>query len=156
MPTPMTRRAALAGGVSAAVALVWDAPAEAAGTMQVYVLDPNGGGASCTLDCASCLACRAHAANKLFRAGADVVRAHPGCRCTVTAGPSFPNAVHAQLFASSGAADRRTPAIAGILAAGVDQQELPMFGDVGPAVLLGAGAAGLGWVLRRRQLLQRG
>jgi hypothetical protein len=155
MHAPISRRAALAGAAGATAALLWDGPADAAGGTQVYVLDPNGGGPSCTTDCASCTACQLHAANKLFRAGADVVRAHPGCRCTITAGPTLPTSVHTQLFASSGAVDRRNPTVAALLAAAADQHELPMFGDLGPAIVVGTGVSGLAWVLRRRHLLGR-
>lgn len=155
MQAPITRRAALIAVSSAAAVLTWEHTALAADAVQVYILDPNAG-ASCTVDCASCRACQLHAANKLFRAGSDLVRAHPGCRCQLTAGPAFPSALHQQLFAASGMIDRRTPAIAALLAAGVDQHQLPMFGELGPALVLGGGAAGVGWVLRRRQLLGRG
>lgn len=149
--TSITRRAVLASAAATAVGVALDRGAEAAGGIQVYVLDPDG---ACAPTCGGCYACRAHGANKLFRAGSDVVRAHPNCNCVITAGPVLPNSVHAQLFASSGVADRRNPAVAGLLAAAVDQHELPMFGDLGPVVFLGAGAAGVGWVLRRRRLLQ--
>ena len=92
MSDTLTRRAALATVTSTVAALSWQRAAGAADQVQVYVLDPDGGGAGCTHDCNGCAACRLHGANKLFRAGADVVRAHPGCRCTIAAGPSFPSA----------------------------------------------------------------
>lgn len=152
MTSRITRRAALASAAATAAAVALDRGVEAADGIQVFVLDPDAD-AACKVGCGGCYACRAHGANKLFRAGSDVVRAHPNCNCVVTAGPVLPSSVHAQLFAASGVADRRNPAVASLLAAGVDQHELPMFGDLGPLVFLGAGAAGVGWVLRRRRLL---
>ena len=63
-----------------------------------------------------CVACRGHAANKLFatREAAEHSRAHPGCRCTVVRSAPLGKERWVELFGSASelrrtAADRRWP-----------------------------------------------
>jgi hypothetical protein len=68
----------------------------------------------------ACHACQQHAANKLFAARADVVRAHPGCNCQVTTQP-LPRDIWIALFGlaaqpTTPAVDRRDPRVGQILA----------------------------------------
>jgi hypothetical protein len=57
-----------------------------------YVFDPTAEGVATGSGCATCAACRRHAANKVFasREAADVRRAHPHCRCAIKAVPVSP------------------------------------------------------------------
>src|SRR5476651_2667600 len=81
---PLSRRQLLVAGMTAGAAALVGAPlAGAAPAVAVWGLDPNADRDGC--GCSGCVACRAHAANKIFpsAADADVRRAHPRCRCAV-------------------------------------------------------------------------
>jgi hypothetical protein len=64
-------------------------PAERSLARTVYVFDPTAEVSAAGSGCATCAACRRHAANKVFasREAADVRRAHPHCRCAIKAVP---------------------------------------------------------------------
>jgi hypothetical protein len=53
----------------------------------VYVFDPTAEAVTTGGGCATCAACRRHAAHKVFasREAADTRRAHPHCRCAIKA-----------------------------------------------------------------------
>jgi hypothetical protein len=93
-----------------AAALVGAPLAGAAPAVAVWGLDPNADRDGC--GCSGCVACRAHAANKIFpsAADADVRRAHPRCRCAVVQLDSVDPSVYDALFVEGGArasVDRR-------------------------------------------------
>jgi len=73
--------AVVAGGLS----LVRGRTTRASVTRTVYVFDPMAEPTSAGSRCATCAACRRHAAYKVFasRAAAEARRAHPHCRCAI-------------------------------------------------------------------------
>ncbi|MFN8019963.1 MAG: hypothetical protein U0Q03_00420 [Acidimicrobiales bacterium] len=158
-PTPsFSRRTALAGGLAIAGGLVVAGPGGsvlAADVVPTYALDPTQGGACLAPSCITCNACQAHAANKLFAsaADADAGRAHPGCRCTVTTGISVTQTVFDQLFAAGRSADRRTTAIASLLATPIGTVVAPGIGGLVPVVVTVGGLATIAWVAARRHQL---
>jgi hypothetical protein len=119
----LLRRAALAfggaAGVGGAITALAGATAEKTDT---YVLLSDG----CTHgpSCRACTACTRHAAHSLFASAdaADRNRAHPGCTCTVAAGPRLPADAWRALFGdpsspTRGRVDRRATWVAETLAA---------------------------------------
>ena len=132
MPRRMHRRAFVAGGAAlvAGVVSALAAPggeAAPAPPRPVYRLDPTSADASVCAGrggCASCRACRRHAANKLFvsAAAADAGRAHPHCKCRVVSA-TLPAAAWAALFGGPVtprrlSVDRRQAAVRAVLAPG--------------------------------------
>jgi hypothetical protein len=73
------------GGTTRARAL----PAGRSLARTVYVFDPTAEVGTTGSGCATCAACRRHAASKVFasREAADARRAHPHCRCAIKAVP---------------------------------------------------------------------
>ncbi len=131
-------------------------PAESAGggTVETFALDPVGGGSSCrggtgNGTCAACTACKKHAENKIFKTkeAADKFRAHPGCRCQVTAGQVVDTDVAAAVFAKGDVADKRDPETGGLLAPG-SGVTVPVMAATLPVIAVGGGA--LGYYLMRR------
>ena len=151
--TELTRRALFGVAAASVGSLMIVADPAAAGTpVATFALDPTTGG-KCAPNCTSCSACIDHAANKLFKssAAADAGRAHPGCNCAIIAGQSLSAGVLAKIFAAADAADRRTPAIAALLSAEVEQHSVPMVSGLVPVTVLGAGACGILWIAHRRR-----
>lgn len=108
LPPAVTRRRLVNSGLLAfgTAVLIGPTAATAASTVSVWGLDPDGCG------CSVCSACRSHAANKIFAspADADAGRAHPHCRCSVTALSSVEPHVFDVLFVTGGrrsSVDRR-------------------------------------------------
>ena len=108
----LSRRGFLGFGlVAAAGAAACIAPrAWASPPAQLWGLDPDWGGESCS--CGGCGACRSHAANKLFAsaAAANAGRAHVFCKCLVVPVGTIDQGVYDQLFvagSSRPSVDRR-------------------------------------------------
>ncbi|MEO7371061.1 MAG: hypothetical protein ABIZ69_09370, partial [Ilumatobacteraceae bacterium] len=117
-------------------------------TLGTFALDAT----DCSKKCSSCHACKSHGANKMFKteAAATAGRAHVACDCIVTAGQSLTRGVHAKVFQLQDTADRRNAATAALLSANVDQHPVPLVSGFVPLVVLGGGAAGIVWLMRRR------
>ena len=95
-----------AGLVGAAGALGgYAAQAQAAGTTQVWRLDPYLECGTPGAGCSGCKACRAHAANKLFAsaAAAEANRAHTYCKCRVVPFANMDDGTYNALFVDGGA-----------------------------------------------------
>jgi hypothetical protein len=105
----LTRVGFLGSGlVTAAGALgVSAAQARAAGTVQVWGLDPNWSDDPVACGCSACSSCLAHASNKLFAsaAAADSGRAHPYCKCLVVPLAEIDSDVYGALFRNGGGRD---------------------------------------------------
>jgi hypothetical protein len=154
----LTRRRLIGSGAAAVTALVVGPfgptrVAHAAGPVGTFALDPTQGGTCTTGSCVTCQACQLHAANKLFQTAeaADLGRAHPGCLCSVIAGPSFSSAVAANLFSAGAMADRRYTQTAQYLNAEVEQRSVPMVTGLVPVTMLAGGAAMIVWITARRR-----
>jgi hypothetical protein len=74
----------------------------------VYIFDPAAESADGKSGCATCSACRRHAAHKLFASweAADARRAHPHCRCAIKSLP-VPLADFAGMFGEASDASFR-------------------------------------------------
>ncbi len=107
----LSRRQLVGAGLAVGTAAFLGVPmAEAAATVDVWGLDPDGGHHGC--GCSACAACRAHASNKIFASAADANagRAHPRCKCAVTQLASVESYVYDALFVDGGqrvSVDRR-------------------------------------------------
>ena len=117
---PLSRRQLLVAGLTAGAAALVGAPvAGAAPEVAVWGLDPSAGREGC--GCSGCVACRAHAANKIFAsaAAADAGRAHPRCKCAVAQIDTVDSSVYEALFVEGGArtsVDRRRQWVVAALA----------------------------------------
>ena len=149
-----TRRRFLAASTLGLAAVILDSTAVHADepTVETFALDPVGGDGKCSPNCASCSACVAHAANKLFatKDAADSGRAHKGCNCAITTGQALTEGSYKQLFAAQASADRRYSDVSAVLGGNVQQHSVPMFVGTGPALAIGSGAAATLWIVRRR------
>jgi hypothetical protein len=150
----MTRRGLVCAGAIGVASLAMGSTSANADepTVETFALDPLGGDGKCAPNCASCSACVAHAANKLFptKEAADAGRAHKGCNCAIVTGQALTEGTYKQLFAARQTADRRYSDVAATLGGNVQQHSVPMFVGAGPAVVLGSGVAATLWVVRRR------